>query len=85
MIVDIDDRTIHITPANYKDVKLAYAITVHKMQGSEANTIIVFIPQDDRYMIDNKMMYTAVTRARKELYVYYYPSPEEINEEEKET
>lgn len=85
MIVDIDDRTIHITPANYKDVKLAYAITVHKMQGSEANTIIVFIPQDDRYMIDSKMMYTAVTRARKELYVYYYPSPEEINEEEKET
>ena len=53
------------------DVMLAYSITVHKMQGSEADKVVVFIPKDDRLMT-KRMIYTAVTRAKKELEIYYY-------------
>lgn len=54
------------------DIMLAYSITVHKMQGSEADRVVVFLPKDDTGLVTGRMLYTAVTRARKELEVYYY-------------
>lgn len=43
----------------------AYAITVHKSQGSEFDTVVVFVPKQTA--IDQRLLYTAVTRARKRL------------------
>lgn len=71
LTVNFEGRTVVITKAHRYDIQLAYAITIHKMQGSEASRVIVFIPQRDRF-IDKRMLYTAVTRAKKKLEVYYY-------------
>ena len=71
IVLDIDGRTVIVPEKDRKDIVLAYAITIHKMQGSECDRVIVFIPKGDR-LVDRRMMYTAVTRARKELEVYYY-------------
>lgn len=75
VLIRIEDKTVAVTLAHAKeDMQLAYALTIHKMQGSEADIIKVFLPEDKP--IDWRMTYTAVTRARKRLEIYYYPSPE---------
>lgn len=80
-IISIDGNTVTVPPSKKRDMVLAYAITVHKMQGSEADHVIVLLPED-RY-IDKRLLYTAVTRAKKRLDIYYYKKeivnrPEEI-------
>lgn len=69
--VDIDKREVLVTEGKHNDISLAYAITVHKMQGSEADRVIVFIPKGDR-LVNERLLYTAITRAKKELEVYFY-------------
>ena len=69
--VDFEGRIVEVTKAHKDDIDLAYAITVHKMQGSEAERIQVFIKKGDTF-VDKRMLYTAVTRARKQLEIYYY-------------
>ena len=71
--IKIDDRKVLVEPNHYGDIRLAYAITIHKMQGSEADRVIVFLPKGRE--VDRRMLYTAVTRARKQLDVFYYYHP----------
>jgi len=61
--------TTKIVVDKKSDMELAYAITVHKMQGSEAEKVIVFLR---RGKVSKSMLYTAITRARCELEIYYY-------------
>jgi len=67
----IDGKSIKITETHQKDIKLAYAITIHKMQGSEVDKVILFVPMNDSF-VSNRMLYTAITRAKKEIEIYYY-------------
>lgn len=48
------------------DLELAYALTVHKAQGSEFGTVLVVVPAESR-LLSRELMYTAVTRAQKKL------------------
>lgn len=45
------------------------AITVHKMQGSEAETIFLTLHHTHGVMVNNELLYTAITRARMKLHV----------------
>ena len=47
-----------------RNIELAYAITIHKAQGSEFDDVIVFL---NGRKVDKRMLYTAVTRAKKTL------------------
>lgn len=71
MYVLIDNKSVKVTEAHIKEVQLAYAITVHKMQGSEMSKILLFIPEKDTF-VTNKMLYTGITRAKDEIEIYYY-------------
>ena len=71
LTIDFEGRRVVVTRAHRYDIQLAYSITIHKMQGSEADRVIVFIPKHDKF-VDKRMLYTAVTRARKQLEIYYY-------------
>lgn len=53
---------------------LAYALTVHSMQGSE-NKVIIFV-MDSRHtiLLDSTLFYTAITRAKEENYIIFQPS-----------
>lgn len=45
---------------------LAYAMTVHKSQGSEFENVMVVLPDDDRHpLLNRQIVYTGVTRAKK--------------------
>lgn len=50
-----------------------YAITVHKAQGSEWDKVFLCLHQSHATMIQRELMYTAVTRAKRELYVICEP------------
>ncbi len=48
----------------YENLRLAYSVTVHKMQGSEAREIIILLPDNCSQMMNKQLLYTAVTRAK---------------------
>lgn len=50
-------------------LKLAYAVTVHKSQGNEFDTIILPVIRSQGWMLQRNLLYTAVTRARKKVYL----------------
>lgn len=45
---------------------MAYAITIHKSQGSDFDTVLVVLPKSGR-ILSRELIYTALTRARKKL------------------
>lgn len=73
--VEILVNDVYVVIEDYKlseHLDLAYCITVHKMQGSECRKVIVFLPQEGNDFIESRMLYTAFTRARETLEIYYY-------------
>lgn len=67
-----DRSHIHVgfkaAPGNAErvDLELAYALTVHKAQGSEFGTVFVVVPAQSR-LLSRELLYTAFTRARDKL------------------
>jgi len=51
----------------------AYALTVHKSQGSEWRKVFLCLHQSHATMLQRELLYTAVTRAKEELYVICEP------------
>lgn len=47
------------------DLALAYALTVHKAQGSEFDGVAIVLPESDHPLLTRQNLYTALTRARK--------------------
>ncbi|MCU1396531.1 MAG: Exodeoxyribonuclease subunit alpha [Ilumatobacteraceae bacterium] len=56
-------------PAQLDMIETAYAITIHKSQGSEYETVVVILPPADSPLIGRELLYTAVTRAIHRLVV----------------
>ncbi|TDV24398.1 exodeoxyribonuclease V alpha subunit [Mycoplasmopsis mustelae] len=52
------------------EINLAYAITVHKFQGSETKAVIFVINHNYKHMLSRKLVYTAVSRAISELWIF---------------
>ncbi len=48
----------------------AYALTVHKAQGSEFDRIVLVLPQVDSPVLTRELLYTAVTRARQQVEIW---------------
>jgi exodeoxyribonuclease V alpha subunit len=58
-----------VSPSRLAAVETAYAMTVHKSQGSQFDTAAVVLPGPESPLLTRELLYTAVTRARKELIV----------------
>jgi exodeoxyribonuclease V alpha subunit len=56
-----------------EDIELAYAITVHKSQGSEFNAVILPLLDGANMLYTRNLLYTAVTRAKKILIILGSP------------
>lgn len=64
MCVRYDDRVALYTWDQAQELEPAYAITVHKSQGSEFHTVVVPIYRNPTQLCYRNLLYTAVTRAR---------------------
>ena len=60
---DGEMKLFHNNKIDYLD--LAYAITVHKSQGSEYPNVVMPIVDDHRIMLTRKLIYTAITRGKQ--------------------
>ena len=60
-----DGRYVDYEFTQLDELELAYAITVHKAQGSEYPAVIIPMYQGPRMLMNRNILYTAVTRARK--------------------
>lgn len=64
--VEFDDGRVVSYPYNKLDeIELAYAITIHKSQGSEYPAVVIPILSGPTILFSRNILYTAVTRARK--------------------
>lgn len=69
MTVDFDERLVTYTFDMLSDLELAYAMTVHKSQGSEYRAVILSLGRCAPTLLSRAILYTAVTRARELLII----------------
>ena len=60
-----DGRQAQYSFKQLEELELAYAVTIHKSQGSEYPAVILPILSGPRMLMNRNLLYTAVTRARK--------------------
>lgn len=65
MVIRFDDREAYYIAKDLIDLSLAYAITVHKSQGSEYDVVVMPMARAPYQLLNRKILYTAMTRARK--------------------
>jgi exodeoxyribonuclease V alpha subunit len=59
------DTVVELPAAEWDQISLAYAITVHKSQGSEYDWVVCPLTTQHAILLERALFYTAVTRARK--------------------
>lgn len=67
VLVDFDGNIVKFTPSTFANFTLGYTISIHKSQGSEFDTVIIPILNKYGIMLYRKLIYTAITRAKKKL------------------
>ncbi|SER39816.1 exodeoxyribonuclease V alpha subunit [Butyrivibrio fibrisolvens] len=66
LVVEFDEkRRVTYSFSNLDELELAYAVTIHKSQGSEYPAIVIPLLGGPRMLMNRNLLYTAVTRARK--------------------
>lgn len=60
-----DDRYVEYPFKQLDELELAYAVTVHKSQGSEYPAVVIPLLSGPRMLMNRNILYTAVTRAKK--------------------
>jgi exodeoxyribonuclease V alpha subunit len=69
LTVDYDDRTVVYAFEQLTELEPAFAMTVHKAQGSEYRAVILALMNVPKTLLARSVLYTAVTRARELLII----------------
>ena len=65
LVVLFDGRPVAYDPGDLDELVLAYAMTIHKSQGSEYPAVIVILHTQHYVMLQRNLLYTAITRGKK--------------------
>ena len=72
--VEFDDNKVAVyTSENVEELELAYAITIHKSQGSEFKVVVIPVYMGSPFLMNRNLIYTAITRAKELVTVVGYP------------
>lgn len=69
VLIDFEGVKVEYSKEELNQIKHAYAITIHKSQGSEFSHVILPISRSYYKMLYNKLIYTGVSRAKKSLVI----------------
>lgn len=69
LVVRFDGKDVGFTPDTLGNLDWAYAITVHKSQGCEFDSVIIPASMHQKPLLQRNMLYTAVTRAKKRVLI----------------
>ena len=67
IIIDFDGNEISYPRNEWYKIRLAYAMSIHKSQGSEFPVVILPITSASKRMLERNLIYTAITRAKSKL------------------
>lgn len=65
LVIDFGDKKAGYSPIEMSELVLAYAISVHKSQGSEYQAVVLPLVTQHYLLLQRNLIYTAVTRAKK--------------------
>lgn len=71
MVIEIDygGNIVEYKSGEFDKFNLAYAVSIHKSQGSEYDNVVIVLAKSFNRMFYNKLIYTAVTRAKSSLII----------------
>lgn len=70
LLISLPEGELYISKEDYCNIDLAYAITIHKSQGTTFQKMHIVLPLSARNMMTRRLLYTAVTRAKHEVIIY---------------
>ncbi len=65
VVVDYDGRAVEYEFSDLDELQLAYAVSVHKSQGSEYPAVVIPVHTQHFVMLQRNLLYTGITRGRK--------------------
>ena len=65
MVVAFDGRPVKYDGGDLDELVLAYAMTIHKSQGSEYPAVIIIMHTQHYVMLQRNLLYTALTRGKR--------------------
>lgn len=68
VVINFDGVLVKYTNAMMKSLKLGYAITVHKSQGSSIENVIFITSKSDAFVLNSNLIYVGLTRTKKRCY-----------------
>lgn len=69
VIINFDGQEVNYSKADLENISLAYAMSVHKSQGSEYKIVILPLVRTYMHMLKKELLYTAITRAKNYLII----------------
>lgn len=69
IVVDFDGIFVEYPANDFNSITLAYCMSIHKAQGSEFKIVILPILNDYYVMLQKKLLYTGITRAKQSLFL----------------
>ncbi|MCP5046524.1 MAG: ATP-dependent RecD-like DNA helicase [bacterium] len=73
LMVDFDGTRLEYGMGELEELTLSYSVSVHKAQGSEYDMLILVLLPTHAIMLNRELFYTAVTRAKKKLFLVSDP------------
>ena len=67
IVIDFDGNEVSYPRNEWYKIRLAYAMSIHKSQGSEFPVVILPITSASKRMLERNLIYTAITRAKSKL------------------
>ncbi len=69
ILINFSNNRVEYEHTDFDKFSLAYAVSIHKSQGSEYDNVVIVLANSHRRMFYNKLIYTACTRAKKNLII----------------
>jgi len=72
-VIERGGSALVVEPSVLADVQTAYAMTIHRSQGSQYATVSVILPDSESPLLTRELLYTAITRAQQQVRIVGTP------------